>query len=154
MTALYFEDLYEGQTFTTPGRTVTEADLVAFAGLSGDYNSIHTDAELAKETIYGRRVVHGVLGLSILTGLMDRIGVFDGTAIAMLGIDQWQFVGPIFIGDTIHVQMTITNLRRTSKGDRGVVGRHFEISNQRDEVIQKGDIGLMIRCRESTELRA
>jgi acyl dehydratase len=148
VTALYFEDLHEGQSFTTPGRTVTEADLVAFAGLSGDYNSIHTDAEFARGTAYGQRVVHGLLGVSILTGLMDRLGIFDGSAIAMLGIDEWRFRAPIFIGDTITVEMTITALRRTSSGDRGIVGRHFRIRNQRDETVQEGSIGLMIRCRE------
>jgi acyl dehydratase len=148
VTTLYYEDLREGQTFTTPGRTVTEADLVAFAGLSGDYNSIHTDAEFAKGTAYGQRVVHGLLGLSILTGLMDRLGVFDGSAIAMLGIDEWRFRAPIMVGDTITVEMTITSLRLTSGGDRGIVGRHYRIRNQDGVTVQEGNIGLMVRRRE------
>ena len=147
---LYFEDLEVDSVFTTPARTVTEADLVAFAGLSGDYNRIHTDAEYARGTIFGERVVHGVLGISILTGLMDRLGIFDGSAIAMLGIDGWRFEGPILVGDTIHVRMTITGLRRTSRGDRGVVDRHFEIVNQRDEVVQAGDIGVLVHCRSGS----
>lgn len=153
VTALYYEDLHEGQTFTTPGRTVTEADLVGFAGLSGDYNSIHTDSEFASETAYGQRVVHGLLGLSILTGLMDRIGVFDGSAIAMLGIDGWRFTGPIFVGDTITVGMEITSLRLTSDGGRGIVGRHFTIRNQRGETVQEGSINLMIRRRPEAGAR-
>ncbi len=142
---LYYEDLSVGQKFTTPGRTVTEADVVGFAALSGDWNQIHTDAEFAGDTAYGQRVVHGLFGLSMMIGLFERLGIFSGSAIAMLGIRDWRFTAPIFIGDTLHGEMEIVSLRLTSKGDRGIVDRHYSLVNQRGEVTQEGDIGLMIR---------
>lgn len=145
---LFFEDLAVGDQFTTPARTITEADVVAFAGLSGDFNSIHTDAVLAGETAYGQRVAHGLLGLSILTGLLDRLRLFDGTAIAMLGLHEWRFVNPVFIHDTVHGRLTITGMRRTSRGDRGILQRRLELWNSRGELCQEGRIDLMIRCRE------
>jgi acyl dehydratase len=145
----YLEDLHAGDVFTSAARTITESDVTAFAGLSGDFNPIHTDVEFAKDTPYGQRVVYGVLGLAILTGLLDRTGLFSGSAIAMLGIREWTFTAPMFIGDTIRFRLTITEVRRTSSGDRGVVKRHFELLNQRDEVVQQGHIDLLVRARET-----
>ena len=145
----YLEDLHAGDVFTSAARTITESDVVAFAGLSGDFNPIHTDVEFAKDTPYGQRVVYGLLGLAMLTGLLDRTGLFSGSAIAMLGIRDWTFTAPMFIGDTIRFRLTITDVGRTSSGDRGVVKRHFELLNQRDEVVQQGHIDLLVRARES-----
>ncbi|MGV9867737.1 MaoC/PaaZ C-terminal domain-containing protein [Rhodococcus koreensis] len=148
MAPKYLEDLQAGDVFTSAARTVTEADVVGFAGLSGDFNPIHTDVEFCKDTAYGQRVVYGLLGLSILTGLLDRTGLFSGTAVAMLGIRDWRFTAPVFIGDTIHFRLTITDVRRTSQGDRGVVGRFFELVNQRGEIVQQGHIDILIRARQ------
>ena len=145
----YLEDLYAGDTFTSAARTITESDVVAFAGLSGDFNPIHTDVEFAKDTPYGQRVVYGLLGLAMLTGLLDRTGLFSGSAIAMLGIRDWKFTAPLFIGDTIRFRLTITDVRRTSSGDRGVVKRHFELLNQRGEVVQQGHIDILVRARDT-----
>lgn len=145
----FLEDLTAGDTFLSPARTITETDVVAFAGISGDFNPIHTDVEFSRDTPYGQRVVYGLLGLSILTGLLDRTGLFSGSAIAMLGIRDWKFTRPVFIGDTVHFRLTITDVRRTSAGDRGVVGRFFELLNQREEVVQQGNIDLMIRARQA-----
>lgn len=132
--------------FVSAGRTVTEADMVAFAGLSGDFNVIHTDAEFAKGSVYGQRVVYGVLGMAIMTGLLDRLGIFSGSAIAMLSITDWQFTAPIFIGDTVHLELTILAIRPSrSKPDRGVVERQFEVINQRGEVLQSGRIDVLVR---------
>ena len=144
----YLEDLEVGQTFVSAARTVTESDVVAFAGLSGDFNPIHTDAEFAKDTPYGQRVVFGLLGLSIATGLLDRLGVFSGSAIAMLGIIDWTFVAPIFIGDTVHLELTILGVRPSqSKPDRGIVERRFDLRNQRGELAQTGRIDVLVRRR-------
>jgi acyl dehydratase len=148
--ALYYEDLTEGQTFTSPARTVTETDLVSFAMLSGDWNPIHTNQEFAQETYYGKRVVHGVFGISMMTGLLDRTGLFDGSAIAMLGIRDWTFKGPIFVGDTIHFEMEIVSKRLTSKEDRGIVDRKFKLINQRGETVQEGNIAIMLRLKAGT----
>jgi acyl dehydratase len=147
----YLEDLTAGDAFTSAARTITESDVVAFAGLSGDFNPIHTDVEFARDTPYGQRVVYGLLGLSMLTGLLDRTGLFSGTAIAMLGIRDWTFTAPLFIGDTIRFRLTIVDVRRARSGDRGVVQRYFELINQRDEVVQKGHIDILVRARETVE---
>ncbi len=149
--ALYYEDLTEGQTFTSPARTVTETDLVSFAMLSGDWNAIHTDEEFARETFYGKRVVHGLFGLSMMTGLLDRTGMFGGSAIAMLGISDWQFKAPIFVDDTLHFEMEIVSKRLTSGGDRGIIDRKFSLINQRREVVQEGHIGLMLRLNANSD---
>ena len=146
---LYYEDLSEGQTFTGPARTVTETDLVNFAMLSGDWNPIHTDEEFANSTHYGKRVVHGLFGLSMTTGLLDRTGLFAGSIIAALGIRDWNYKAPVFVGDTLHFEMEIASKRLTSKGDRGIVDRKFRLINQRNEVVQEGHIGLMIRLKNS-----
>lgn len=149
--ALYYEDLTEGQTFTSPARTVTETDLVSFAMLSGDWNAIHTDEEFARETFYGKRVVHGLFGLSMMTGLLDRTGLFGGSAIAMLGISDWQFKAPIFVDDTLHFEMEIVSKRLTGGGDRGIIDRKFSLINQRGEVVQEGHIGLMLRLNANSD---
>lgn len=144
----YLEDLEAGQTFVSAARTVTEADVVAFAGLSGDFNPIHTDAEFSRQSIYGQRVVYGLLGLSIATGLLDRLGIFSGSAIAMLGINDWKFTAPVFIGDTLHLELAIVAVRpSSSKPDRGVVERRFDLKNQRGEVCQTGRIDVLVRRR-------
>lgn len=140
----YFEEFSVGDTFTSPARTVTEADVVTFAGLSGDYNPLHTDEEFAKTTPFGRRIAHGVLGLSITTGLMARLGLFDGTAVAFLGLD-WRFTKPIFIGDTIHFEMEVLEKRETRHPDRGVLVRGVKLLNQRGEVVQEGTMTIMVR---------
>jgi acyl dehydratase len=145
---LYLEDLAEGRVYETGSRTVTEADVVNFAGVSGDFNQIHLDSEFAKETPYGQRVVYGLLVLSLATGLLDRSGLFNGTAVAMLGINDWSFRGPVFIGDTVRLRLTILSFRRSSRRpDTGVVQRSLEILNQRGEVVQSGRIDLLLRAR-------
>jgi acyl dehydratase len=147
---LYLEDLVEGQVFETSSRTLTEADLVNFAGVSGDFNQIHLDSEFAKETAYGQRVVYGLLVLSVATGLLDRSGLFNGTAVAMLGITDWTFRGPVFIGDTVRLRVTILGFRRSSgRPDTGIVQRSLAILNQRGEIVQNGRIDLMLRARNS-----
>lgn len=145
--SLYYEDLDVGLVLTSSARTVTETDLVTFCMLSGDWNPIHSDEEFSRGTDYGRRVVHGLFGMSVLTGLMDRAGWFTTSAVAMLGITAWQFRAPLFVGDTIHCELEITALRLTSRGDKGIVGRRFRLVNQGGEVIQEGDIPLMVRVR-------
>lgn len=143
----YFEDWAVGDQVTTPARTITETDIVQFAQLTGDWNPIHTDAEFAQASPYGERLAHGLLGLTFAIGLLDRTGVFSGSAIANLGIEEWRFTGPVKIGDTLHVVMTIADLRLTSDGKRGIAARRFEVRNQRDEVVQEGRSPIMLRSR-------
>ncbi|HWD63034.1 MAG TPA: MaoC/PaaZ C-terminal domain-containing protein [Humibacter sp.] len=142
--ALYLEDLHAGQTFVTPGRTITEADVVSFAAWTNDNNQVHTDVEFAKHTRYGQRVVHGMLGASLCLGLIARTGVFEGSAVALLGIDQWKFTAPIFIGDTVTCTVHILSTRPTRSGEYGIVERQVTLHNQRDEVVQTGRMDLMV----------
>ena len=141
----YYENFEVGQKFVTPARTIGEYDVSAFAGLSGDYNPVHTDREFAAGTSFGRPLAHGALGLSVATGLIARTGLFDGTAIAFLGIDGWKFSKPIFLGDTIHVEFTISAMRETSNPDAGILTRAVRIVNQHGETVQSGDMTLMVQ---------
>ena len=143
----FFEDLVIGDRIVTPARTITEADVVQFAQLTGDWNPIHTDVEFAKTTPYGQRLAHGLLGLSYVVGLLDLTGTFSGSVIANLGIEEWKYPKPLFIGDTIHAVVTITGTRLTSDGKRGIVGRTFTVLNQRDEVVQEGRSPVMVLLR-------
>ncbi|MFQ5944789.1 MAG: MaoC/PaaZ C-terminal domain-containing protein, partial [Anaerolineae bacterium] len=103
---LYFEEFQVGHQVTSPGRTITETDIVTFAGLSGDYNQLHTDAEFSRTASFGQRVAHGLLGLAVASGLAGRLGLIEGTAEAFAGIN-WKFSAPIYIGDTISLVATV-----------------------------------------------
>jgi len=143
--ALYYEDLTVGMRFETPRRTVTEADLVRFAGVSGDFNPLHTDEEFAKTTPFGRRIAHGTLVLAISQGLRQAAGHFHGTLVALLEIRSWRFLKPVFIGDTVGVVTQVGELRVTSQPDRGIVVQRIQITNQRREVVQDGELVSLIR---------
>lgn len=143
----YFEDIQVGDEYLSPGRTVTEADIVAFAGLSGDYNVLHTDAEFMKTSIFGERIAHGLLGLSISSGLGTRAVTRPFATLAFLNL-RWRFKGPIKIGDTIKVRLKVTDKRETSKSDRGIVTIQRHVLNQRGELVQEGDTELMIERRK------
>lgn len=146
--AVFFEDFQVGQSFTTPGRTITETDVVQFAGISGDFNPLHTDSEFAKEGKFGQRIAHGLLGLSVATGLMARLGHLGGAALAFLEV-KWKFSAPVYLGDTIHVDFTIAELRETKNPDRGVVIYDVHIVNQRKEMVQVGSMAIMIKRNSS-----
>lgn len=148
--ARYYEDFTVGDKFESPARTVTEHDVLSFAGLSGDYNQVHTDREFAAETALGQPIAHGILGIAIAGGLVTRTGVFDGTTIALLSIKEWNFTGPIFFGDTIHIEFEITMMRETSKPDVGIMERLMRLVNQRGETVQSGEMVTMVRRRPST----
>lgn len=135
---LYFEQFELGQKIITPGRTVTEADIVGFAGLSGDYNSIHTDAEHAADTPFGARVAHGLLGLSIASGLAVRTGILEGTVMAFRELKQWKFSLPIFIGDTIHVEIEVQSAKAMPRLGGGLLELGLSVLNQDQESTMKG----------------
>lgn len=147
MNTLYYEDLGVGQTFRSPARTVTEADLTIFSMVSGDWNPIHSDAEYARRTPYGQRIVHGVLGVAIVTGMFDRLGIFEDSALALLGIDEWRFLAPILVGDTVHMELEIADKRLTSKGDRGIIDRRIRLVRHDGTVLQEGRMGMMAKLR-------
>ena len=141
-----YADLHVGMSFRSPGRTITDADLVAFAGLTGDYSELHTSDVYAKNSQFGRRVAHGMLGLAYAHGLMwPRTGELRETAIAFLGIADWRFVGPIFIGDTIFVNYRIAELRDSkSKSTQAIATFDVEVVNQHEQIVQKGRKALLV----------
>lgn len=142
--ARYYEDLNPGDCWVSPCRTITEADIVMFAALTGDHNPIHTDEEFAKSTIFGGRILHGPAGFAIATGLESRLGIKEGTAIAFLGM-TWDLKGPIKIGDTLRVQEEVTGKRETSKPGQGIVFFNVALVNQRDEIVQEGEWKVMMK---------
>jgi 3-hydroxybutyryl-CoA dehydratase len=133
----YFEEFEIGDVVETAARTVTETDVMLFAGLSGDYNQIHTDAEFTKGTRFGERVAHGLLGLSIASGLAARLGLIEGTVEAFTGL-EWKFRGPILIGDTIRVRLEVKRKKEMVRLGGGFVVLDVAVLNQRDETVQKG----------------
>ncbi|MEZ5844457.1 MAG: MaoC/PaaZ C-terminal domain-containing protein [Hyphomicrobiaceae bacterium] len=141
-----YEDLHVGLQFRSPGRTITEADVVNFAGMTGDYSELHTSEVYGRASQFGRRVAHGMLGLAFAHGLMwPRTGELRETAIAFLGITDWKFVGPIFIGDTIFVNYQLVELRDSKSRPTQAIA-HFEVElvNQDGTVLQKGRKALLV----------
>lgn len=146
-TRRYFEDIEVGEEYESPGRTVTEADIVLFAGLSGDYNVLHTDAEFMKTSVFGERIAHGLLGLAIQSGLFSR-ATRPYATLAFVGL-RWKFKAPIKIGDTIRLRARVIAKRETSKPDRGLVTLERQIVNQRGEVVQEGETDVLVERRRA-----
>jgi acyl dehydratase len=141
---LYFEEFNVGDTVSSAARTITEADIVGFAALSGDWNAIHVDAEFAKGSMFGERIAHGLLGLSIASGLAVRLGFIEDTVIAFMGLD-WKFRAPIKIGDTIHMLAQIAEKKPMPRLGGGLVTLNVEVLNQRGETTQKGTWSMLMK---------
>ncbi len=136
---MYFEEFEPGQKIISSGRTVTESDIVNFAGLSGDYTQIHTDVEYSKTTPIGRRVAHGLLVMSIASGLAAQTGVLEGTVLVFREISNWKFIKPVFIGDTIHVELIVKSVKEIRRIGGGSVEITLDVQNQEKETVMKGD---------------
>lgn len=141
---LYFEELGVGYAVESPSRTITEADVMLFAGLSGDFNQLHTDAEFAKETPFGERVAHGLLVLSIASGLAARLGFMEGTVMAFRGL-EWKFSAPVKFGDTIRARFEVKEKKPARRLGGGTVIFKVTVLNQRDEIVQKGTWTALIK---------
>ena len=152
MAGLYFEEFSVGQKVTTVGRTLSESSIFDFAGLTGDYNQIHTDAEFARGTPFGQRIAHGLLGLSIGVGLLMRTGILEGTVLAFREINEWKFVKPIFIGDTLCAQFEVTEVKALPRIGAGAIVALVEILNQKDEVCQKGSLNLLVMSKPTQKI--
>lgn len=143
---LFYEDYTVGDSITSQGRTVTEGDIVNFAMLSGDWNPLHTDAEAAKQTPYGERIAHGLLVLSMATGLAERLGFMNQTVIGFMGL-EWQFRAAVKIGDTIRVQAAVSELKPMTRLGGGYVTFKVQILNQEDKIVQRGTWTLLVASK-------
>ncbi|MCI2415832.1 dehydratase [Saccharopolyspora sp. K220] len=137
---LLYEDLSVGLSFRSPGRTITDADVIGFAGLTGDFSEVHTSDVYAEASQFGRRIAHGMLGLAYAHGLMwPRTELLRRTAVAFLGIKDWRFVAPIFLGDTIFVNYSVAEMRDSrSNPDQAIVTFDVEVVDQDGRVCQRG----------------
>jgi len=141
---LYFEEFEIGQRMSTAGRTITEADVVNFAGVSGDYNLIHTNIVYSADSFYEQRVAHGLLVLSVASGLAMRTGLMEGTVIAWRDIRDWRFSQPVFIGDTVHVELEVVEMKPIPRLGGGQVNLGVKIFNQDGKTVMKGNWGVLM----------
>ena len=148
--SLFYEDFTVGTEHVTRGRTITETDVVNFAGISGDFNEIHTNEVWAQQNPFGRRIAHGLLTLSISSGLMVRMNLTPDTIVAFYGIDKLRFTAPVFIGDTVHVVKKVVDALAKSS-DIGVVTFETKVLNQNGETVLVYRDKLVIKRRPAAE---
>ena len=147
----YFEQFEIGRKLVTAARTITETDIVNFAGMTGDYNQIHTDAEYAAQDTFGQRVAHGMLVQSIATGLAVQSGVIEGTVLAFRE-QSAKFSLPVFIGDTVHVELEITEKKALPRLGGGNINMKYGVYNQHGKAVQRGDWVMLIKSQSNGEL--
>jgi len=145
----YFEDFEEGMELVTLGRTMTEADIVNFSGFTGDFNPLHTDAQYASKSMFGERIAHGMCGFSMATGLLVRLNIFEGTIVAFYGIDEWRFLAPIKIGDTIHAIGKVREKRESKKEAQGLITFTVDVLNQEGTSVMGGMVKVIVKKRPS-----
>lgn len=141
---LTFEQFNVGDSYVCQERTITESDVVNFAGISGDFNPLHTSEEYGKTTPFGGRIAHGVLVLAIATGQINQLGIFEGTTIALLQ-QTIKYVGPVKFGDTIHLEFSIAEKKETSKPDRGILTLNNKVLNQHGQAVIEVQEVVMIK---------
>jgi len=140
----YFSEFETDQSFTSVGRTITETDVVNFAGISGDYNPLHIDATFAAKTPFKQRIAHGMLSASISTGLGQTLGIFEGTTLALMN-QTFAYKDAVFFGDTIRLRLTVESVKASSRGGKGVVVFRSEIINQDDKAVIVGTWTVLFR---------
>lgn len=141
---LKFDEFKIGDKYISQARTITESDVVTFAGLSGDYNPLHTDEEFGKTTPFGERIAHGMLVASIATGMANWTGIFEGTTIALLE-QVIRYKGAVKFGDTVHLELEVLTKKDSSKSDRGIVTFAARVINQTGETVQDGEWTLLMK---------
>jgi acyl dehydratase len=146
----WYEDFQVGDKIRTAGRTITEADLVNFAALTWDFNSIHTDAEYSAGSGFGQRVAHGALGFAYAIGLMVRTGLMEGTVLAFREIVEWKFSQPIYIGDTVHVEMEVEETKAVPRLGGGTVTIGVRVVNQKQEAVMRGRLSVLFQTRPAS----
>ena len=143
---MHYEDFEVGQEMATASRTITEADVVNFAGLSGDFNAIHTDAVHDAQDTFGQRVAHGMLIQSIATGLAVQSGIIEGTVLAFREL-TCKFSLPIYFGDTIHVRIEIIGKKFFRRLGGGNITMKYNVINQEDKVVQRGEWVMLVKSK-------
>lgn len=142
----YLDEYVIGEKYITSGRTVTETDVVLFACLTGDMHPNHTDASAMENSPFGRRIAHGLLGISWAHGFLYRLDLITDSAIAFLKVEDWNFHAPIFFGDTLHAEITVRDvIPSRSKPDRGILKLFFELVKQDGTVCQSGTKWIMMK---------
>ena len=139
-----FDEFSIGQRFETPSRTITEADIGTFAGLTGDYNPVHTDEVFATATGFGGRIAHGPMGIGIAFGLASRLDLIDGTVVALLGV-PWDFQAPMRPGSTIRALIEVVETRNVSNPAHGLLGLSITLVDEADKPLQEGSARLLMR---------
>jgi 3-hydroxybutyryl-CoA dehydratase len=142
--AKYWHDFEVGEVIETSGRTIESGDVNLFAGLSGDFNPVHVNQVYAEKGMFGQRIGHGLLTLAVTSGQMNQTGVFEGTTIGFLGMDNVRFSSPVRFGDTVLTSATITKTRASNKPGRGVVSMTITTKNQRGETVLTYDQALLM----------
>lgn len=146
MRGLHYEDFEPGTAYFSASRTITEADVVNFAGLSGDFNPLHTDQTFAEKTVVKERIAHGMLSMAVATGLASQTGIFEGTTVAL--VEQTiRYKGMVRFGDTIRIVMTVKERKETRNPSRGVVVFDVPVLNQRDEPVVEAEWVLLMARR-------
>lgn len=145
-----WEDFTVGRAVRTPAVTVTESHVVQFAGLTGDWYPLHTDAEWTRQTPFGQRIAHGPLTFALAVGLMYQSHVYGDAILALLGADKLRATAPVFFGDTIHVIATVVEVRASRDPGRGVVTLRYVVRNQRDEEVMSFLFTLLMRSRNAS----
>lgn len=146
-----FEDFDLGQTFVSPGRTITESDVVMQSMLSGDWTEFHTNVAYARESPFGERIAHGPLTFSIAIGLMFRCGFLERTSGGLASMDEVKFVNPLSIGETVHVDLEVMDRHDISREDIGMIDMAMAVVTEDDTTIFECVLTLMIRRRSELD---
>lgn len=144
---LYFEEFTVGQALYTAKRTITGDDILQFAELTGDDNRIHTDPEFSRTTQFGKQIAHGLLGLSFTLGLVWKTDILDGTIIAFREVQEWKFVKPVFIGDSIYGELEVKETKALPRIGGGSVTIAVQVKNQNDEVCHRGTLVVLMMSK-------
>jgi acyl dehydratase len=146
----FFEEFAEGEEFITPSRTITETDVVNFAGIAGDYHPLHVDEEYAKKSVHKGRIAHGALVTSIATGLLARLALWESTAVANLGY-EWKFKKAVKLGDTITVKLKISEKKETKNTETGIIQRDIEVLNQHGDIVITGKSAFLVKTKKASQ---
>jgi acyl dehydratase len=147
MSGLYFEEFNVGQKIVTGERSISDGDIMTFASLTGDNNRIHTDEEFSKNGPFGQRIAHGLLGLSVASGLAWKTGILDGTVIAFREVNEWKFIKPVFLGDSVHAELNVIEAKALPRIGAGSVVITVELKNQRGETCMKGNWNMLVMSK-------